>query len=76
MNTGRAWWDFCSYSPDMPEGLDLYIFRVERDEEYIKTLEAEIIRFNKELDAMVEALNGMRVKDQRKAELMPEQAAA
>lgn len=61
MNTGRAWWDFCSYSPDMPAGLDLYIFRVERDQAYIDNLEAEIIRFNKELDAMVEALNGLKV---------------
>lgn len=61
MNTGRAWWDFCSYSPDMPSGLDVYIFRVVRDEDYIKTLEAEIIKFNKELDEMVEALNGLKV---------------
>jgi hypothetical protein len=30
--TGRKWWDFCSYSPDMPGKLRLYIFRVERDE--------------------------------------------
>ena len=60
-NTGRAWWDFCSFSPDMPEGLDLYIFRVERDEDYIKNMEAEIIRFNKELDAMMEALNSLKV---------------
>lgn len=65
-NTGRVWWDFCSYSPDMPEGLDLYIFRVERDEDYIKTLEAEIVRFNKELDEMVEALNGIKTTNERK----------
>jgi hypothetical protein len=61
MNTGREWWDFESYSPELPEGLDVYIFRVERDQAYIDNLEAEIIRFNKELDAMVEALNALKV---------------
>jgi hypothetical protein len=24
--TGRKWWDFVSYSPDMPEHLRLYVF--------------------------------------------------
>lgn len=54
--TGRAWWDFCSYSPDMPEHLRLYIHRVTRDEDYIKTLAIEVISFLGEVDAMVEQL--------------------
>ena len=29
--TGRLWWDFVSYHPDFPPGLDLYVQRVERD---------------------------------------------
>ena len=52
-NAERGWWDFVSYSPDMPQGLDTYIFRVVRDEAYIKELEAEVIRFLADLDAMV-----------------------
>lgn len=46
--TKRAWWDFCSFSPDMPENLRLYIFRVERDEEYIARVEAEVTAFVRE----------------------------
>lgn len=55
-NTGREWWDFISYSPDMPQGLDTYIFRVNRDEIYIKELEAEVTKFLAELDEMVARL--------------------
>lgn len=54
--TGRKWWDFCSYSPDMPEHLRTYVFRVERDEQYIINLAAEVIVFLKEVDAMVAKL--------------------
>lgn len=50
--TGRLWWDFVSYSPDMPECLRLYICRVDRNEEYIKTLEAEVIKFLAEAEEM------------------------
>lgn len=36
--TGRAWWDFASYSPDFPERLQLVVRRVPRDELYIAGL--------------------------------------
>ncbi|MCR4304971.1 MAG: YqaJ viral recombinase family protein [Gallionella sp.] len=58
--TGRAWWDFCSYSPDMPEHLRTYIFRVVRDEAYIKTLAAEVVVFLAEIDELVAKLNQRR----------------
>lgn len=54
--TGRAWWDFVSYSPDLPENLRLYVYRVERDEAYIRTLESEVRTFLTELDSLVEKL--------------------
>jgi len=59
-NTGRAWWDFCSFSPDMPEHLRTYIFRVVRDEQYILTLAAEVTVFNSEVDALVATLNNRK----------------
>jgi len=55
--TGRAWWDFCSFSPDMPEHLRTYIFRVVRDEAYILNLAAEVTVFLGEVEAMVAKLN-------------------
>lgn len=54
--TGRQWWDFCSYSPDMPENLRTYIFRVNRDEEYIRTLTAEVTVFLQEADKLIAKL--------------------
>lgn len=36
--TGRAYCDFVSYDPRMPEGLDIYIERVARDDTYIAQL--------------------------------------
>lgn len=54
--SGRQWWDFCSYSPDMPEHLRAYVFRVKRDEEYIKTLATEVIAFLSEVEATIELL--------------------
>lgn len=54
--TGRQWWDFCSYSPAMPEHLRLYVFGVERDQAYIDELDKAVRAFLGELDAMVEKL--------------------
>jgi len=54
--TGRRWVDFVSYDPRFPPGLQLFIIRVERDEDYIKLLEAEVKTFLAEVDAMVERL--------------------
>jgi hypothetical protein len=56
--TGRKWWDFCSFSPDMPGKLRLYIFRVERDEDYIKKLEAEVTGFVREAEQLRDTLLG------------------
>ncbi len=60
LNTGREYWDFCSFSPDMPEHLRTYIFRVKRDEAYIKTLTAEVVVFLAEIDELVAKLNQRR----------------
>lgn len=57
--TGRTWWDFCSFSPDMPDNLRTYIFRVERDDKYITTLEAEVAVFLREVDELITKLRGI-----------------
>jgi putative phage-type endonuclease len=43
--TGRQWCDFVSYDPRLPEDLQLFIKRIPRDNQYIQTLELEIIGF-------------------------------
>lgn len=54
--TGRKYWDFCSFSPDMPEHLRCYIFRVERDDKYIATLAAEVTVFLGDVEALIKQL--------------------
>lgn len=53
--TGRKWWDFVSYDPRMPSGLDLYVQRIERDDAYIAKLEAGVLAFLAEVQAQHEA---------------------
>lgn len=53
----RRHWFFCSYSPDMPEHLRTYIFKVDRDEAYIAALEIEVRSFLGEVDNICKQLS-------------------
>jgi putative phage-type endonuclease len=53
----RSWWDFISYDPRLPDGLKIFIVRMERDESRIKLIEDEVSRFNDEVE---EAASGLR----------------
>jgi hypothetical protein len=48
----REWSEFASYWPKLP----LFVKRIYRDEEYIKTLKSEVGRFNDELNELTERL--------------------
>jgi hypothetical protein len=52
----RAWWDFVSYDPRFPDGLQFFIRRVERDEEAIARMEAAALDFLSELGGKLLAL--------------------
>lgn len=54
--TGRAWWDFVSFDPRMPENLRLYVQRVPRDDAYISELAEEVARFQVEVDRQLQSL--------------------
>lgn len=58
--TGRKWNDFVSFDPRMPDNLQLFIKRVERDDELIKELEAEVVKFLKEVDEKVDQLKSIK----------------
>jgi hypothetical protein len=62
LDHGPEWWDFCSFCPDMPEHLRLYIFRVSPDEAYIKTLETEVRGFLLEVQTRYDVLMGNDLK--------------
>ena len=54
--TGRAWCDFVSFDPRMPEHMQLFVKRVERDDDRIKELESEVSAFLAEVDSKIAAL--------------------
>lgn len=58
--TGRAWCDFVSFDPRLPEDLQLFIVRVNRDDEYIANLEKEVSAFLQEVDETVTKLKGLK----------------
>lgn len=53
---GRAWCDFVSYDPRLPENMRLFIKRVPRDDIMVANLEKEVREFLAELDAKIAAL--------------------
>jgi len=57
---GADFCDWVSYDPRMPEGLQLLIVRIPRDEDCIKMLEVEVEKFLQELDMKVKALEVLR----------------
>lgn len=54
--TGRDWCDFVSFDSRMPGALRLYVERIQRDDAYIASLEAEVRSFLADVDAMVASL--------------------
>jgi hypothetical protein len=56
--TDRLWWDFVSFDPSMPEELKLFVKRIERDDQLIAVIEAEVIAFLEEVDQRVAQVRG------------------
>jgi len=55
--TGRAWCDFVSFDPRLPESMRMHAQRVHRCEERNAVLEREVRKFLSEVDEMVDLLN-------------------
>jgi len=54
--TGRKWCDFVSYDPRLPEDLQLFVVRLERDVSYIMAMEEEVSKFLGEVSEMYSKL--------------------
>ena len=59
--TGRKWCDFVSFDPRMPENSQLLVVRVERADESIAELEAEIKEFLKGVDEETELIKNIKL---------------
>ena len=54
--TGRAWCDFASFDPRLPEEMRLFVKRFDRDDKRISEMEEQVREFLFELDATVKRL--------------------
>lgn len=54
--TGREWCDFVSFDPRLPGDLQMFVARLDRDDEYIKSMEAEVTKFLSEVETMFKQL--------------------
>jgi putative phage-type endonuclease len=52
--TGREWVDFVSYDPRLPEDLQLFVHRFDRDNKRIEEIEAAVTQFLSEVDEMID----------------------
>lgn len=57
--TGRKWCDFVSYDPRMPTKHQFFCVRYHRDDAYINELEAEVVKFIKELEDTISKLEAL-----------------
>lgn len=54
--TERQWLDFISYNDRLPEDIALFVKRLPRDDAWISSTEAEVLRFNAEVDDYIARL--------------------
>ncbi len=57
--TNKNWCDFVAFDPRLPEPLQMFIQRIERDNDKIKQLEEETIIFLCEIDEKINKLKNM-----------------
>lgn len=57
--TGRAWCDFVSFDPRMPERMRLFTKRLQRDDDRIKELESLVCGFLREIEETITALTAV-----------------
>lgn len=60
--TGRAWVDFVSYCPQMPDDLQLFVVRYVPDMDYLQALEAAVKEFLTEMDAKLNRIAERRAQ--------------
>lgn len=54
--TGRNWCDFVSYDPRMPENMQMFCIRFERDDEELDKIRDDVIKFLIEVNEVIEKL--------------------
>lgn len=58
--TGRAWCDFVSFNPSLPEDLQLHVQRIERDDKLVAEIREAVAAFLAGVDDLLSALEAKR----------------
>lgn len=58
--TGRMWCDFVAFDSRLPEGLKIFVQRIDRDEDKIKVLKEGVIQFLGEVDKELKFFASLR----------------
>jgi putative phage-type endonuclease len=61
--TGRQWVDLAYFNPDWPAEMQLVVRRIDRDDDAISELEAEVSKFLAEVDATVADLRARYLRE-------------
>ena len=61
--TGRLWCDFVSFDPRLPPEYSIWITRVQRDDDHIGEIEAEVEKFISELDEKIADLRARFIRN-------------
>lgn len=61
--TDRAWCDFASFDPRLPDEMQIHVERVHRDAALIEEIEGEVVKFLGEVDATVADLRSRYMKE-------------
>lgn len=65
--TGRAWCDFVSFDPRLPEPMRLFVRRLERSDAEIDAIETEVSKFLAEVDSTIRKLTAIYKRQQQAA---------
>jgi len=58
--SGRLWNDFVSYGPELPEEMQIFIVRMERDDAMIAEMEKAVIEFQVSIEKMIAELKALQ----------------
>jgi putative phage-type endonuclease len=58
---GRAWCDYVSFCPEMIDGLELFVKRVPRDDEFIAKAEQAVTKFYDEVIEIITQIKGYKI---------------
>lgn len=58
--TGADYVEFASYCPEMPENMQLFIIRYNRDDKLIAEMEKAVIEFNQSVEKMISDLQALK----------------